>query len=158
MYQALSFEQIRKIITLLVAGLLLAVSLSIFAPAKSSAFDCPDNLTGTDATKCQTCKASGASSYTPAAPGSPGTCVDDASGETAETKVTTLTEQVINIFSWVVGVASVLMIMVGGFKYITSQGDSGNISSAKNTILYAIIGLVIVAFTQVIVRFVINKI
>lgn len=62
----------------------------------------------------------------------------------------------INVFSWVVGVAAVIMIIIGGLKYITSSGDSNNITSAKNTILYAIIGLVIVALAQFIVKFVLN--
>jgi cytochrome bd-type quinol oxidase subunit 2 len=64
----------------------------------------------------------------------------------------------INVFSLIVGVAAVIMIIVGGLKYIISQGDSNNINSAKNTILYAIIGLVVVALSQVIVRFVLNKV
>ena len=49
------------------------------------------------------------------------------------------------------------MIMVGGFKYITSGGDSGNITGAKNTILYAVVGLVVVALAQIIVRFVLAR-
>ena len=65
--------------------------------------------------------------------------------------------QVINILSLLVGIAAVIMIMIGGFKYIISQGDSNNINSAKNTILYAVIGLVVALLAQVIVRFVINK-
>ncbi len=65
---------------------------------------------------------------------------------------------VINIFSLVVGVVSVIMIIVGGLKYITSGGDSGNVSGAKNTILYAIVGLVIVALAQIIVRFVLTRV
>jgi hypothetical protein len=50
------------------------------------------------------------------------------------------------------------MIIFGGFKYITSGGESGNVTSAKNTIIYAVIGLVIVAFAQFIVQFVLGKI
>lgn len=65
---------------------------------------------------------------------------------------------VINIFSVVVGVAAVIMIIIGGLRYITSSGDSASVNSAKNTILYAIIGLVIVALAQVIVRFVLNQV
>lgn len=65
---------------------------------------------------------------------------------------------VINIFSLVVGVIAVIMIIIGGLKYITSAGDSGNVTSAKNTILYAVIGLVIVALAQVIVRFVLERV
>jgi hypothetical protein len=81
-------------------------------------------------------------------------CVDDpAAGE----KVDTIIKLVINIFSLVVGVVSVIMIIIGGLKYITSGGDSGNITGAKNTILYAIIGLVVVALAQVVVKFVLAK-
>lgn len=65
---------------------------------------------------------------------------------------------VVNILSFVVGVAAVIMIIIGGFKYIIASGDSGNIKSAKDTILYAIIGLVIVALAQVVVRFVLNNV
>jgi hypothetical protein len=50
------------------------------------------------------------------------------------------------------------MIIIGGFKYITSGGDSNNVSSAKNTILYAIIGLIIVALAQTIVRFILGRV
>lgn len=64
---------------------------------------------------------------------------------------------VLNVLSFVVGVASVLMVILGGFKYITSGGDSTAINNAKNTVLYAIIGLVVFLFSQVIIRFVISK-
>ena len=64
---------------------------------------------------------------------------------------------IINIFSLVVGFVSVIMIILGGFKYITSGGESSNVSGAKNTIMYAIIGLIIVALAQVIVRFVLTQ-
>jgi hypothetical protein len=50
------------------------------------------------------------------------------------------------------------MIIVGGLKYILSAGDSGNVTSAKNTIVYAIVGLVIVALAQFVVRFVLTKV
>jgi cytochrome bd-type quinol oxidase subunit 2 len=72
-------------------------------------------------------------------------------------KVNNLIALVINIFSLVVGVVAVIMIIIGGLKYITSSGDSNNITSAKNTILYAIIGLVVVALAQFIVKFVLGK-
>lgn len=83
---------------------------------------------------------------------------DEGSIEEATTSVNDIMTTVINIFSLVVGVVSVIMIIVGGLKYITSGGDSGNVSGAKNTILYAIIGLVIVALAQIIVRFVLAKV
>jgi cytochrome bd-type quinol oxidase subunit 2 len=64
--------------------------------------------------------------------------------------------EVIDIFTLIVGIAAVIMIIIGGLKYITSGGDSGNVTGAKNTILYAVIGLVVVALAQVIVRFVLG--
>ena len=73
------------------------------------------------------------------------------------TTVGDLVDDIIRIFSWVVGVVSVIMIIFGGFKYITSGGDAGKVTSAKNTILYAIVGLVIAALAQVIVLFVLGN-
>lgn len=85
-------------------------------------------------------------------------CQTGITGDTASDKINELVADIINIFSWVVGVVSVIMIIVGGFRYITSGGDSSNITSAKNTILYAIIGLIIVALAQSIVRFVLGRV
>ncbi len=75
----------------------------------------------------------------------------------AETKVNSTITLALNIFSAVVGIIAVVMIILGGVKYITSQGESANVTSAKNTILYALVGLVVVALSQVIVRFVLNR-
>jgi cytochrome bd-type quinol oxidase subunit 2 len=69
----------------------------------------------------------------------------------------TLLNTVINIFSLVVGVIAVIMIIVGGLRYITSGGDSGKVSAAKTTIIYALVGLVIVALAQLIVHFVLSQ-
>lgn len=63
---------------------------------------------------------------------------------------------VINIFSVVIGIVAVVMIMVSGFKFITAGGDSGKVGSAKTTLTYAIVGLVIVGLAQAIVRFVLD--
>lgn len=71
--------------------------------------------------------------------------------------VSTLIRQVINIISVIVGIAAVIMIIVGGLRYITSGGDSSSVTSAKNTILYAIVGLVVVALAQIIVKFVVDR-
>jgi len=79
------------------------------------------------------------------------------SGVDAGDKLNSLIKQVVNIFSAVVGVVAVIMIIVGGFRYITSGGDTGNVTTAKNTILYAIIGLVVVVFAQFIVKFVLTR-
>lgn len=63
---------------------------------------------------------------------------------------------VLNILSTVIGVAAVVMIILAGFKYITSGGDASGVKSAKDSLLYAIIGLVVVAMAQTIVRFVLH--
>lgn len=64
---------------------------------------------------------------------------------------------IINIISVIVGVVAVIMIIYGGFRYITSGGTSEKVTTAKNTILYGIIGLIIVALAQVIVKFVLKQ-
>lgn len=65
---------------------------------------------------------------------------------------------VVNILSLVGGIAAVIMIIVSGLKYVTSSGDASNVSSAKNTMVYAIVGLIIIALAQVIVRFVYSNV
>lgn len=77
--------------------------------------------------------------------------------EDSEERVYSVVRTILNVFSIVVAVVAVIMIIVGGFRYITSGGDSNGVQAAKNTILYAIVGLVIVLFAQVIVQFVIAR-
>ncbi len=127
-------KTIKKFIThLSVASLLL---VPVLVPAVAHA-DIAQNLcNGSDLTVTNT-----------------GTCDATSSG-----KVDTLLTNVINIFSIVVGVIAVIMIIIGGLQYITSGGESGKITGAKNTLLYAIIGLIIVALAQIIVKFVINRV
>ena len=56
------------------------------------------------------------------------------------------------------GIVSVVMVIIGGLKYSTSNGDSSKLSSAKNTILYAIIGVIISALAYGIVDYVFRSI
>jgi len=81
------------------------------------------------------------------------TCNDNSSNNTIQNVTTT----VVNVLSLVVGLISVIFLIFGGFKYVTSGGDSGKVTSAKSTILYALIGLVIVAIAQAVVRVVLGK-
>lgn len=55
------------------------------------------------------------------------------------------------------GVVSVIAIIIGGFRYIISSGESQEVSTAKRTILYAVIGLVVALTAQMLIVFVINK-
>lgn len=83
-----------------------------------------------------------------------GSCATDSS---AGTTLGSIINTVINVFSIVVGAVSVIMIIVGGFRYITSGGNDQSVAGAKNTIIYALIGLVIVVLAQVIVHYVVNR-
>lgn len=87
-----------------------------------------------------------------------GTNCPTPANDTGTERVNGVITTIVNIFSLIVGIVSVIMIIFGGFKYITSGGDSGKVSEAKNTIIYAVIGLVIVAFAQFIVQFVLDRV
>lgn len=87
--------------------------------------------------------------------GAPKDCA--ATGTASEEGLNALITKIVNIISVIVAIVAVIMIIYGGFKYITSGGDSGNVTGAKNTILYAIIGLVVVALAQFIVKFVLGQ-
>jgi hypothetical protein len=63
----------------------------------------------------------------------------------------------INLLSIVIGIAAVVVIIIGGLKYVLSAGDSNSINSAKNTILYAVVGLIISVVAQAIILFVLKR-
>ncbi len=69
-------------------------------------------------------------------------------------KATTLVQSIITLLLWLIGIISVIMIIVGGIRYALSGGDSNSINGAKNTILYAVIGLVVAMLAYAIVGFV----
>lgn len=79
------------------------------------------------------------------------------SGAGSQEGIGKLASNVVNIFSFVVGAIAVIMIIYGGFRYITSGGASEGVSTAKNTLIYAIVGLIIVALAQILVHFVLNQ-
>jgi hypothetical protein len=62
-----------------------------------------------------------------------------------------------NIIIFVTGAISVLMIIIGGLRYTTSNGDQGSITGAKNTILYAIIGLIVSVMAYAIINFILTN-
>jgi uncharacterized membrane protein YuzA (DUF378 family) len=61
---------------------------------------------------------------------------------------------IVSILSYIVGIAAIIVIILSGMKYITSGGDSGKVASAKNTLIYALIGIAIAALAQFLVHFV----
>lgn len=83
--------------------------------------------------------------------------IDCASTNVSTNDITKLARRIITAFSIIVGAASVIMIIYGGFRYIISGGQSDRVGAAKNSLIYAIIGLVIVALAQLIIHFVLNQ-
>ena len=65
-------------------------------------------------------------------------------------------KQVTNTILYIVGIIAVVMLIIGGIKYVISGGDAKKVTDAKNTVLYAIIGLVIAFLAFAIVNFVIS--
>jgi hypothetical protein len=84
-------------------------------------------------------------------------CPQTKTGSTCGDKANSLIATIINLLSVIIGVVAVIMIMVGGFRYVTSGGSQEAVGKAKTTILYAVVGLVIVALAQIIVQFVLHK-
>jgi hypothetical protein len=64
---------------------------------------------------------------------------------------------VTNILIFVIGAIAVLMLIIGGIRYTVSQGDQNAITGAKNTILYAIIGIVVAVLAYGAVQFVTSQ-
>ena len=79
-------------------------------------------------------------------------------GNEAGGQVGRIIQIAIRIFQTIVGVISIFAIITAGLNYINSGGDSGKIKTAKDRILYAAIGLVVVALAQVIIQFVLNRV
>jgi glucose uptake protein GlcU len=65
-------------------------------------------------------------------------------------------KQVTNTILYIVGIIAVIMLIIGGIRYVISGGDSKKVTDAKNTVLYAIIGLVICFLSFAIINFVIS--
>ena len=62
-----------------------------------------------------------------------------------------------NVLLYVIGAISVIMLIIGGIRYVVSGGDSGAVTSAKNTIMYAIIGIIVALLAYALVNFVLTS-
>lgn len=78
-------------------------------------------------------------------------------GGTNSSSVTRLLGTLTNTLLFIAGAIAVVMIVLGGLKYITSNGNADQVKSAKNTIMYAVIGLVVAIAAYAIVGFVIDQ-
>ena len=79
------------------------------------------------------------------------------SGGGGQTPLGTQIKTIVNILLYILGAIAVVMIVIGGVRYTTSNGDSGAIKSAKDTILYSVIGLVVAILAYSIVNFVLSQ-
>lgn len=64
---------------------------------------------------------------------------------------------VVNILLFLIGAFAVIMIVIAGFRLVAANGDSNTVSSAKNTILYAVIGLVVAFLAYALVNFIVSQ-
>lgn len=65
---------------------------------------------------------------------------------------------IINVVLGIVGFVAVVMIILGGISFITSQGDAAKVTRARNTILYGVIGLIVAILAFAIVNFVLSSV
>lgn len=125
--------------TLAAIALMLGLSSVLFAPDVSAALF--------DGAKSEAC--AGTQLNRGSGPG----CTSTASDNLSETL-----KKGINLLTIVVGIMAVIMLIIGGMRFVLSNGDSNKVTSARNTIIYALIGLILVAFAQVIVKFVLDRV
>jgi cytochrome bd-type quinol oxidase subunit 2 len=69
----------------------------------------------------------------------------------------TLFDNVLNVFYFLAGLVAVIVIILAGMRYATSSGDAGKVTSAKNQLLFAVIGLIVIAVAFVITNFVVGR-
>lgn len=75
---------------------------------------------------------------------------------TGQNSAPNMIEIVINTLLYVLGMVAVLMIVIGGIRYTTSNGNPSQVKAAKDTILYSVVGLVVAILAYTIVNFVLN--
>ena len=98
-------------------------------------------------------------SYAAVCSGSAADCAKTGVGATSdgtEVSVDQAAKTIVNVLLFIIGVVSVIMIVIGGLKYVTSNGNSNQVESAKNTILYAVMGLVVAIAAYAIVDLVVD--
>ena len=79
------------------------------------------------------------------------------SGSAGEGDINDAVQTGIQVLIWVVGIAAVIVIIIGGIMYTTSAGDPGKTKKAKDAIMYGIIGLIIALLSYTIVLFVLGR-
>ena len=78
-------------------------------------------------------------------------------GTSTPTDANVVIKNVTNIMFFIIGAVSVIMLIYGGIRYTTSGGNANNVTAAKNTIMYSIIGLIIAILAFAVVNFVVKQ-
>jgi len=73
-------------------------------------------------------------------------------------KLSSFVRTIVDILLYILGAVAVIMVIIGGFMYVTSGGDTTAVTKAKNTILYAVVGLVVAILAYAIVHFVVGAV
>ena len=131
----------KKTITTAIAGLLavpaLALSLALFTPTVSTvSAACADGATVADGVDCGSTSGTAKNLF-----GTGG-----------------IFTTVINTLLFIIGALSVVMLIIGGIRYTVSGGTAAQVTAAKNTIMYALIGLVVAFLAYAIVNWVLGSI
>lgn len=71
-------------------------------------------------------------------------------------ELTAVIQTILNAVYFIVGIVAVIMIILGGITYATSQGDPAKVKKGKDTILYGIVGLIIALMAFAITQFILN--
>lgn len=125
----------------------LAIALLVLGSLMLPLFGASQAAAGNESPQQRACQGAGGSWQN-------GQCVNEPFQGAGLTETIT---NIINVMLYLIGVVAVIMIIVGAFRYITSHGDSSQISAAKNTIMYAVIGLVVAIAAFAIVNFVLSS-
>lgn len=127
----------KKLVLNMVAAVLTIVGLgavATMAPVSAATMYCPDGTPTTDLTTC-----------------------NGLTGGNNENNLMSTLNTIINVIVGIVGFLAVVMIIMGGISFATSQGDTGKTTKARNTILYGVVGLVVSLLAFAIVNFVLNN-
>ncbi len=79
-------------------------------------------------------------------------------GGGGESELMDTVRNILNAVYFWVAIVTVIVIIIGGVKYMTSQGDAGKVKSAKDTIMYAIIGLIVTLLAFAITNFILRSV
>jgi len=65
--------------------------------------------------------------------------------------------KITNIIAFIAGIAVVIMLIIGGLRYVLADGESNDVASAKNTIIYALVGIFVIAVARTLIVFVVSR-